>query len=360
VKIAVLGANGQVGSEVCLLLSRIPGVQVVPVCRNRSGSAFLRWHGIACRHGRASDPVESRALLGDCDVVANFALATGRPREAREANRRLAEAAAASSLPGARIILFSTLAVYPEFLAAGAPRGETAYGKEKLRGERDALRAGQRAGKATWVLRLGHVYGDLQGIREQMRGILAAGPVRVPQAGRTGSNVVHTVTIVDAILKIAAGGEKPGTYDLLSTPAWSWQQVLAAEAERARLTLAMDEPWPDPVAAAAPGWALRLRSAARSVVAAVLASPRTREIGLRWIAYLPESVNLRLQARNFQRRAAAEIARFAVRPSSHDAFTIPPITPTTLATLSPTVDLLRSGAGTLPATGHQTFASDLP
>lgn len=359
-KIAVLGANGQVGSEVCLLLSRVPGVEVVPISRNRSGSAFLRWHGIACRHGRASDPAESRALLGDCDVVANFALATGRPREAREANRLLAEAAAASSRPGARIIFFSTLAVYPDFLTAGAPRGQTAYGEEKLRGERDALRAGQRAGKPTWVLRLGHVYGDLQGIRDEMRRIVTAGPVRVPKGGALGSNVTHTVTIVDAILKIAAGGEQPGVYDLVCSPAWSWQEVLAHEAGRAGTPLVVEEPFPDPFASAAVGLFARLKGAVRSVAASVLASPRTREIGLRWIAYLPESVNLRLQSRNFQRRAAAEISLLSVRPPSHAAFTIPAIAPKPLATLSPTAELLRSGRGTLPATGHQTFAADLP
>ena len=359
-KIAVLGANGQVGSEICLLLRGVPGMQVVPICRNHSGSAFLRWHGMSCRHGRASDPVESRALLGDCDVVVNFALATGRPREAREANRRLVEAAARDSLPGARIIFFSTLAVYPQFLAAGAPSGLTAYGKEKLRGERDALQVGQGTGKATWVLRLGHVYGELQGIREEVRRVVSAGPVRVPRYGQLGSNVVHTVTIVDAILKIVAGGERPGVYDLLSSPPWSWEQVLVHEAGVAGVPLVIEEPHPDPLSTAARGWSAQLSGSARSVAAAILGSPRTREIGLNWITHLPEPVNLRLQSRNFQRRAAAEIAGLSYRPVSHAAFTIPSITPKSLVTLSPTEDLLCSGWGAVPAAGQPTFAPDLP
>src|SRR5262249_62355175 len=82
-RIAVLGANGQVGAELCLLLARIPGVDVVPICRNRSGSAFLRWKGIHCRHGRAAVAEDARSLFADCDVIVNSALASGTPVEMR-------------------------------------------------------------------------------------------------------------------------------------------------------------------------------------------------------------------------------------------------------------------------------------
>lgn len=359
-KIAVLGANGQVGSEVCLLLSRVPGVEVVPVCRNRSGSAFLRAQGLRCRHGRPANAVEARALLGDCDVVANFSLAIGRPREAREANRQLIDAAAEASLPGARIIYFSTLAVRPDFVPAGTPPMSTAYGKEKLRGEQDALRAGRRTGKATWVLRLGHVYGDLQGIRDEIRRLVLAGPVIVPQEGELGSNVTHTATIVDAILKIGRGSETPGTYDLVSFPVWSWREVLLHEAGTAGVDVQFEAPAVDPFAAAKPGILARLKAGARSTAGTLLASPRTREIGLTWIAHLPEAINLRLQSRHFQRRAAAEIARLTDRPLSHQVFAIPPVEPVTLATLTPTMELLRRGLGALPKITMGHFAPDLP
>src|SRR5262249_741297 len=73
-RIAVLGANGQVGAELCLLLSRQENVEVVPVCRTPMGSAFLRFHGLACRHGQPANPLEAHRLLGDCDVIANLAL----------------------------------------------------------------------------------------------------------------------------------------------------------------------------------------------------------------------------------------------------------------------------------------------
>ncbi len=359
-KIAVLGANGQVGAEVSLLLSRTAGIEVVPVCRNRSGSAFLRAHGLRCRHGLAADPVEARGLLGDCDVIANFALALGRPREAREANRRLIEAAAAAAKPGSRIVFFSTLAVYNDFVEAGTPPASTAYGKEKLRGEREAMRAGRRLGHETWVLRLGHVYGQLQGIRAQMRNLVCSGPVVVPRGGSLGSNVTHTVTIVDALLKIGQGKENPGVYDLLSFPSWSWNDVLLHEARTAGVDLQRASPDTDPFDSARMGVTGRVRQELRRRVGALLGSPRVREIGLTWIAYLPEAINLQLQSRHFRRRAVSDIARLNHRPVSHQAFGIPPVNATELVSLTPTMELLLNGKGDVPLLEGGAFQPDLP
>ena len=339
-RIAVLGANGQVGSEVCLLLGRLPGVEVVPICRNPSGSAFLRWHGLPCRHGLVTDRRQAHDLLSDCAVVANFALAVGRPRESRTLNRLLVEHAAAESAPGAKVVYFSTLSVHARFQPAGAAGGRSAYGREKLRCERDARRAGRRSGKPTWILRLGHVCGELQDVREELRRLVTSGPVVVPRGGEGRANVTHTVTIVDALLRLAEGGERPGTYDLVSVPAWSWREVLAYEAEAAGVPLRLQDGGTIPEASFA--------GAIRGWLARQLAAPRTREIGLSLIAHLPESFNLRMQAQHFRRRAAAEIAARGARPPSHAAFTFPDMEVKTLASLTPTRQLLQEGRGRIP------------
>ena len=88
-KVAILGANGQVGAEVCLILKNQPGIEVVPVCRNRLGSAYLRYEGVACRHGYPTDGVQSKSLFGDCPVIANFARGSGSLREMADINDRL-------------------------------------------------------------------------------------------------------------------------------------------------------------------------------------------------------------------------------------------------------------------------------
>src|SRR5580658_6875581 len=76
-KIGVIGANGQVGSEVCLLLSQIEGIQPVPVCRSQVGASFLRRCGLDVRLGTADNEANSRKLLEDLDLVADFSLPTG-------------------------------------------------------------------------------------------------------------------------------------------------------------------------------------------------------------------------------------------------------------------------------------------
>ncbi|MGH8211171.1 MAG: NAD(P)H-binding protein, partial [Steroidobacteraceae bacterium] len=82
-KVGIVGANGQVGAELCLLLAARKDIELIAICRSRSGSAFLRWHGIACRHGRVADQADAARLLSDCDIVVNSSLASGTPAEIR-------------------------------------------------------------------------------------------------------------------------------------------------------------------------------------------------------------------------------------------------------------------------------------
>jgi nucleoside-diphosphate-sugar epimerase len=320
----------------------------------------LRWQGIACRHGRPGDPADDQRLFGDCDVVANFALASGRPRDAREANRRLVEAAARGSKPGARLIFFSTLAVYPTFQPAGEPVAQTAYGREKLRGETAALRAGRAAGKQTWVLRLGHVYGELQGIRGQVVEVVTQPTIAVARDGLGASNVVHTATIVDAILTAARGDSTPGVYDLVSTPCWTWRQLLEQEAAALGRTPQLVAIEPDPMIAGRSGMIAKARLALRRMASRILATPRTREIGLSVSAWLSPSLNLRLQSANFRRRAVSEIAALRARPASLGAFTIPGVVPREMPGLTPTIALLNEGRGRVPTVATTTFAGDAP
>src|SRR5208282_5324068 len=99
-RVAILGANGQVGTEVSLRLRDVEGIEVVPVARNASGSAFLRLNGMECRHGRVSDPAEARNLIGDCDVVVNFAVSTTAiPRADRDMNRQIVRSMVAAAKP---------------------------------------------------------------------------------------------------------------------------------------------------------------------------------------------------------------------------------------------------------------------
>src|ERR1700727_1064888 len=112
IKLGMDGGNGQVGAELCLLLAARKDITLVPICRNRSGSAFLRWQGIACRHGKVVDSTDASRMLGDCDIVVNSSLASGTPAEIREIEHRVIRNIFTFSKKGAAVIHFSTQSVY--------------------------------------------------------------------------------------------------------------------------------------------------------------------------------------------------------------------------------------------------------
>ena len=99
----------------------------------------------------------------------------------------------------------------------------TAYGASKRYGEWTARRVARQTTHELYILRLGQVHGGLQsvgrGIVQQLRRYAA---VSVPKAP---SYVVFVSTIADALVNIANGEEKAGTYSVVESPPWTWKQV---------------------------------------------------------------------------------------------------------------------------------------
>jgi len=306
-RVAILGANGQVGTEVSLRLRDVEGIEVVPIARNVSGSAFLRSNGMECRHGRISDPVEAGTLIGDCDVVVNFALSnTAIPRADREINRQIVRSTVAAAKPGAAIVFASTIMVYAPGMKFWFP---DSYGLEKLIAERMFRRVCRASRHPAFVFRLGHVLGDMQNITGKIRGEIRNGRVALPHQGLRASNTVFTAAIVDAVVQIAQtrGTQaipKPGTYDLMTFPQWTWLDVYKYYAAQLGLPLqlAHAEEVRDPRSGlGSPGASMRrfLR---------YLANHRTLSERLTFLlAFLPRSVNQRIYLRYLQTRALTEI-----------------------------------------------------
>jgi len=301
-RVAILGANGQVGVEVCLRLRDVEGIKVVPVVRNVSGSAFLRLNGVDCRHGRISDPAEGRSLIGDCDVVVNFALSnTAIPRADREMNRQIVRNMVAATKPGAPIIFASTIMVYAPGVKFRFP---DSYGLEKLTTEKMFRRLCRASNHPAFVFRLGHVLGDLQNITRKILSEIRDGKVALPHQGRRASNTVFVAGIVEAIVQVAQAVPRPGTYDLITLPQWTWLDVYQYYADQIGLSLRL----------------LRieqlsnLKSGSGSLsnltrhVLHYLANHRTLMERLTFfLAFLPRSVNQRMYLRYLQTRALNEI-----------------------------------------------------
>jgi nucleoside-diphosphate-sugar epimerase len=301
-RVAILGANGQVGSEISLRLSGVEGIEVLAVTRNFSGSAFLRLNGVACRHGRITNPAEARDLIGDCDVVVNFALSnTGIPRADRDANRLMIRNVVAAAKPGAPIVFASTIMVYAPGMKFWLP---DSYGLEKLAAERIFLRLCRTSRHPAYVFRLGHVMGDLQNITHKICREIRETAVALPHGGSRASNTIFTTAIVEAIVQIARSNATPGTYDLITFPQWTWLDVYQYYAAKLGLPLRLAHPEQvdnQNSGLGRPGGSMRrfLR---------YLANHRALAERLTFLlAFLPRDINQRVHLRYLQTRALAEI-----------------------------------------------------
>jgi nucleoside-diphosphate-sugar epimerase len=301
-RVAILGANGQVGTEVSLRLLSVEGIEVVPIARNVSGSAFLRLNGVECRHGRIADPTEAQDLIGDCDVVVNLALSnSGIPRIDRQINRQIVRNIVTAAKPGAPIIFASTIMVYAPAMKFWFP---DSYGLEKLIAERMFRRLCHRSQHPAFLFRLGHVMGELQNITRKICGEIRDGKVALPHEGHRASNTVFTSTIVEAIIQVALASPTPGTFDLITFPQWSWFDVYRYHADALELPLQLAHPQhvrSSQAGLSSPGGMMR------HLLGYLMNHHAITERLTFLLAFLPRSVNQRMYLRYLQTRARTEI-----------------------------------------------------
>jgi nucleoside-diphosphate-sugar epimerase len=302
-RVGVIGANGQVGAELCLLLEGRPGIDLVPICRTRSGSAFLRWQGLACRHGRVSDPADAARLMGDCEVIVNSSLASGSPASILNTEDAIIRSAFEHSGAAATIIHFSTQSVYGDPAAGRLLRWRNPYGRAKHATEREVHRQSRRCRKPAFILRLGHVCGTMQEISESIRRDLRQNAVTLPHED-CSSNTVYVAAIAGAIEQIVRGGVAPGTYDLMNHPRWTWRQVYEYEARSQGCEFE-----PKIASASRKREHGRLLAIVMRVLGRLAVAGPIRNLAAAGFARLPQDINARAMAWWYARRARSEISQ---------------------------------------------------
>ena len=225
-KIAVLGANGQVGREVCLALDEL-GVDVVAVSRTEIGAVFLERCGIKCRYGSFDSAEAAEGLVGDCDLIADFAHPHGLPSVVRGQVLANIEGLFEGTSEKIPYVYMSTISAF------GMPKADaplkkyflshTMYSADKRAIERYVLK--QRSSRPRYVLRLGQVHGVLQSVSREYREESRAGTVALSVSKDSLSYVVFCNTIAAVLLRIAKQKELPGIYTLVERPEWTWNQV---------------------------------------------------------------------------------------------------------------------------------------
>lgn len=349
-RIAILGANGQVGAEVTILLARHAAIEVIPICRNPLGSSYIRSLGIKCRHGDPTDLNSCISLYGDCDVVANFALvSTSRsPRQARlDSNQIISNVGKVLGERG-RHIYFSTMSVYGDRNVGELVGIAGSYGRDKSFCERIAIKSARKSQCLTTVLRLGHVYGELQGLTREIRQVVTENNVHIPDLERH-SNITNVATIVDAILTASRSDDAGGVFDLMNVPQWTWREVLEHEASKLKTTLRTVQivdtrtRFPFPL----------VRIVSRSAIKSISDNKTLMKLASRTLLYWPSSFYQQVQGKvrieNARREIAALAGSIAV-PNTMPAFIRAPISVKPLPGLTETRLLMQRTGYTFPET----------
>lgn len=236
--IGVIGASGQVGTEVCLYLKTYPKVRPVAVVRTSISGALLRRLGIEVRVGAFGTESESRELLRDCDLVVDFSAPAGEVNDIRTHYERYVRQAIACAPEGARYVFVSTINAFgmsPRFNRAKhyfLPH--TIYAYTKRFAERLACRLGRQHRRAVYIFRLGHVHGALQRVSQETTELVRKNYRRFEYPD-TPSYTIFCHSIAEGLINVAQGREAAGVYTLISEPAWTWREVLEHYADPQRL-----------------------------------------------------------------------------------------------------------------------------
>lgn len=228
-KIGIIGASGQVGTEVCLFLKTYPNIHPVGIVRAPISGSLLRRLGIEVRWGTLGSPQQCSELLGDCDLVADFSVASGAAHEIKMHYLNNISKALQFSRSGARYLFISSINAFgmnSKFNRAKyywIPR--SVYAHTKRYGERLATRLGRKYDKKSFVFRLGHVHGLLQRVSEETAELVRKNYQRFEYPD-TPSYTIFCHSIAEAMVHLTDGRESPGTYTLISEPPWSWKEVL--------------------------------------------------------------------------------------------------------------------------------------
>ncbi len=229
-KIAVIGANGHVGTELCFALKE--NAEVIPIVRNRMGAIFLQHNGFKCRIADISEESNAKKNLYDIDTVVIAAWAADRfsgsqNQTSKLINEKIIKNSVRHSSKNATIIYLSTIRAFshkvdPKTSRFWPPR----YDKEKQHLEHILLSECKKQKKRGFPLRCGHVYGENQPNTIEIKKTLSQNKkIMIQVHPESKSNVVHIVTLKDTILRCTQSDVKSGIYSVVNNPQWTWKEV---------------------------------------------------------------------------------------------------------------------------------------
>jgi dTDP-4-dehydrorhamnose reductase len=229
--LGLIGANGSIGTELSFLLKN--DVNIIPITRNQLGSIFLKHHDFFCRVCDVSKKNDAEIHLADLDASVILSYATdpysGRQtRSSQKINTNIIKNTIKFSKKNSTIIYFSTIRAFSKDIVPNTSNFwmKSGYAKEKINLEKLVLSESKKNNKRAFILRISQVFGDNQARTNIFRNILSKQKINVLVDPEKKSNIVHTVTIKDAIIKCLSSESIPGVYSLTNNPQWTWKEVM--------------------------------------------------------------------------------------------------------------------------------------
>jgi len=228
-RVAVVGANGFVGSRLVEQWHLEGRAEIVPIVRRPAAAASALRLALDCRVADALDERGLACAFAGCDAVVHTA--AGARRFVTQSPARVARAAAEA---GARIVIYlSSMAVHGWDARPGTdeatplPRRQPVpYNGWKTRGERALRRACRDTGVRFVILRPGIVYGPRSQWIAGFAHAVADGSAYVVAGGRGVCNGIYVDNLVHAIgLALeheAAAGE---TFLVADDDALTWRML---------------------------------------------------------------------------------------------------------------------------------------
>ncbi len=225
-RVAVLGANGQIGTPLLRRLALETDLDVVAISRNSVGAATLS--DIACdiRIGSVAE-AEGDRLIGDCDVVFNCIWPNLPSKQMAPENEAIIRSVAAAKNPQ-RLVQLSSIAVYGCVHPGSTferPKPDTTYGKEKLSLEKYVQRILSNSSKEYVIIRLGHVFGPHQWLSRDILDLSRSGSFELPFDGDCPSNAIHIDELSEVFTQLIYADVESGIYNLAASPQRTWRYL---------------------------------------------------------------------------------------------------------------------------------------
>lgn len=201
-KIAIIGANGFIGSRLVEHYHLTGLHEVVPVVRKATSLALPARFGLEWRIGDALDVVSLTEAIKGCDAVVHAAL--GDPLQIERMPSVLCASAAAAG--ASRVVYLSSASVHGQNIAQGTNENSPLhtshslpYNNAKVKAERSFLAEAKRHAVFAYALRPGVVYGPRSRWIADLARELRDGRAWLFQQGRGICNSIYVDNLVAAV-----------------------------------------------------------------------------------------------------------------------------------------------------------------